>query len=87
MATALRCRVCGGPAFDCKCWQVHASAAEAERCEARLARGDLTPKARAIWERQLMAALRLHGEARAAVAARLPGGLFSEAEGGHCAFV
>lgn len=66
----LRCRVCGGPAFDCKCWAVEGGALEIERCERRLARGDLLPGIRRMWERQLAAARTLHAFAVADQSAR-----------------
>jgi len=58
----LRCRICGGPAFDCECWKVEAYRLELERCIERLQR-PTTPEARRAFEGQRDAALRLRNEA------------------------
>lgn len=58
----LRCRICGGPAFDCECWKVEAYRAEADRCTARLSQST-TAAERHAFVGQRDAAFRLRNEA------------------------
>jgi hypothetical protein len=59
----LRCRVCGGIAFDCKCWAVAALEVEIARCDAVLA-GQRAR--RDVFVRQRQAAAQLLSQAKAA---------------------